>query len=421
MQRASSATPSSNLLRRVLLLAVALAAAIPASAQVPVTAEILDDAPPIDPWMKAAGDLDGDGAVDIVVAGRDGPVVWYRAPLWDRHTIADTVSPGGSSTDIDLFDVDGDGDLDAVLANGIWHENPAPGGSATDEPWTTHVYGGRDGHDVHGSDLDGDGDIDLATRDQGAAGTTIYVYRNDLANGWLEIPVGPVPAGEGLALGDLDGDGDDDLAIADRWYENDGPLAAGAWRERLFDGVVSPEPDTVVAIADLDRDGRADVVVTPSEKAGETDRIEWFRGPSDPRNGLWTRAALSETVSSTHHSLQIVDWDLDGDLDVATARMQQAEDPVVEVLLNDGSPALWPVDVVDTVSSHDLVAADVDEDGDVDLIGADWKSSSALDGAPLRLWRNELPEPGAVPSLLAGAAALVWLRSRSRTRAGRLS
>ena len=321
--------------------ALALSTALPAAA-VPVSFEVIDDNPPTDPWMKSAGDIDKNGRIDIVVAGRSGPVVWYRAPQWDRHTIASQVSPAGSSTDIGLFDLDADGDLDAVLANGMWHENPLPGGNPATQTWAARVYGGRYGHDVIASDLDRDGDLDLVTRHQGAPGELIYVYRNDPGDSWLEISIDPVPKGEGLAVGDLDGDGDADIAITDRWYENNGPLATGAWQERLFDGVVSAEPDAVVVATDLNLDGRTDLVVTPAEKVGQSGVIYWYRAPSSPRTQPWLRQSLSSSVPSSHHSLQVLDWDLDGDLDLATARMHDDPNPIVEVLRNNGTGRCGP-------------------------------------------------------------------------------
>jgi len=86
---------------------------------------IIDPESPKNPHIKAAGDINGDGFVDIVVASSDGgPLVWYENPIlsgaiagaqnWKRHVIAE---PGWWSTDAKLADMDGDGDLDIVGAN----------------------------------------------------------------------------------------------------------------------------------------------------------------------------------------------------------------------------------------------------------------------------------------------------------------
>jgi hypothetical protein len=256
----------------------------------------------------------------------------------------------------------------------------------------------------------------VVTRHQGAAGTTIWVYRNDGDDRWLEMAIAPVPTGEGLALGDLDRDGDSDIAIGDRWYENADSLATGAWTEREYNATASVDRDSVVEIVDLDADGRLDVVVTPAESAGGSNRILWFEAPVDPKHGDWIDHTIASSVSTTHHSLAVVDWDRDGDLDIVTARMHQSSDPVVEVFVNQGQALQWAVEVVDDRSSHNVQAADLDGDGDTDLVGADWNSEDSPDGAPLRLWRSRtvLPEPGVGLMLALGVPPLLASRGRKR-------
>jgi hypothetical protein len=49
----------------------------------------IDATPPPNPWIKAVGDIDGDGRPDIVIGGSKGPLVWYRAPAWSKHAISE--------------------------------------------------------------------------------------------------------------------------------------------------------------------------------------------------------------------------------------------------------------------------------------------------------------------------------------------
>ena len=73
--------------------------------------------------------------------------------------------------------------------------------------------------------------------------------------------------------------------------------------------------------------------------------------------------------------------------DINGAEMHQGDDPdEVSVLLNQSAGAAWRKQVISTQGSHDIVVADNDNDGDLDIIGANHSGKSH----PLELWRNEL-------------------------------
>ena len=85
---------------------------------IPFTHIVIDPSPPNQSHCKAVGDIDGDGYPDVLVAGAKGGdgFFWYRYPNWTKYTI---VPPGtGFTTDMQVGDVDGDGDLDAIIPKG---------------------------------------------------------------------------------------------------------------------------------------------------------------------------------------------------------------------------------------------------------------------------------------------------------------
>jgi len=51
---------------------------------------IIDPEGPQNPHIKAVGDVNHDGFIDITVAGSNGgPLVWYEYPDWTRHVLVD--------------------------------------------------------------------------------------------------------------------------------------------------------------------------------------------------------------------------------------------------------------------------------------------------------------------------------------------
>ena len=176
---------------------------------------VIDAAPPQDPWMKAVGDLNGDGRPDLVLCGRAGPLVWYENPSWTRRTLSTATGSPGTANGIAIGDVDRNGSPDVVLANGVWFANPRPGGDAERDAWARHQIDATTAHDVSLADLDRDGDLDLLLGSEndglalfrnGGTRTTMRLVRDTTFR--VEAPVLAAPT-----AGDLDGDGKLELVV----------------------------------------------------------------------------------------------------------------------------------------------------------------------------------------------------------------
>jgi hypothetical protein len=341
--------------------------------------QVIDPANPTDPHCKTLGDLDGDGLLDAVVASSaGGGLFWYQYPSWTKHAIR---ASGSYTTDMQVGDIDGDGDLDVVIPDDSalkWYENPRPGGDPTVDPWAEHVIGaaGADNHDVEVADVEPDGDLDVLTRRKGGGGT--YFWRQTAAGTWDQVTI-TTASGEGVGVGDLDGDGDLDVAQNGFWSEQ---LSPTSWSDHTID--TNWPGDVGALVGDLDGDGIRDVVLAPSESTG---RLSWYEA-IDPVNGPWIEHSIDPTVSYLH-TFKAADVDHDGDLDLVTAEMHQSADPdEVSVYFNDGSGQAWSQLVVAGSGSHNVRVGDIGGDGDVDIFGANW-NDAAPNSAVIEMWENQ--------------------------------
>ena len=170
-------------------------------------------------WQAAVADLDGDGDLDIVFANGDDRGDFQDAPntVWlndGNGKFEETGHPFASifSRGVALGDLDLDGDLDALVCNndgdqsGTWRND----GNLQFEPWDLSL---GVGHLDKGSlfDLDGDGDLDLILPGLGERNVR---WLNDGSGGFYDPQhFGTSGGNAGADVGDLDGDGDWDLFI----------------------------------------------------------------------------------------------------------------------------------------------------------------------------------------------------------------
>lgn len=256
------------------------------------------------------GDVDGDGDLDLVLAdwgpGNNMANEGGRTRLWLNDgggRFTDATGPRMPdievrfSWDLELADVDNDADLDVLVSckrcGGSYLFRNDGAGTFTDDPRGLPQY--TNNYEFEPMDLDGDGFLDLVTINDGeivrenSSSRREHVFRNDAKGRFRDATEAwwPPAANVGeddnmVAFLDYDSDGDADFVVGslsgpDRLLINDGK---GHLTVRLdvFGG--EGTPGTLgLALADLDGDGRMDVVQGQGEhKTAIDERVFSGRG-----------------------------------------------------------------------------------------------------------------------------------------------
>ena len=309
------------------------------------------------PRFVAAGDLDGDGDLDLVVANSNPGTVSVLLNNGDG-TFAATVhyntvlTPGHGPYAVTIGDLDGDGDMnlatptpDSSNVSVLLNNGDGTFGPPVASP------GGTGGYSVVAADVDGDGDLDLATanwRDD-----NVSIHEND-GSGTFTVHTTPAIGQESWSItaSDLDNDGDLDLATANSKSNDVSVLlniGNGTFATVVNYPVVGTFPWSVTA-GDLDGDGDQDLAVA----SADSDNVSVLMNTG---NGTFV-APVSYVVTDRPASVTA------GDLDLITAN-QSSND--VSVLLNNGDGTFAPAVNFAVIGPFAVTAGYLDGDGDLDL------------------------------------------------------
>ena len=327
-------------------------------------------------WVSTA-DVDGDGDTDVLAA-YDDRFVWYENTD-GAGSFGPERSVGGGSNSVRAIvpaDLDGDGDPDALAASSgdstiAWYENTD--GLGTFGPRQVISAAAVSAWSVFAADLDGDGDLDALSASQ--SDDTIAWYENtDGAGTFGPTQIIATDATEALSVSavDVDGDGDTDVLSASfgdstiAWYENsDGAGFFGPTQIVTMDAVGA---DSVFPV-DLDGDGDPDLLFASFLDS----KIAWY-GKTDGLDDYGPQQVIS-TATVGPVSVHAADLDGDGDADVISA--SQGDHTIVWLENIDGAGTFDPPQTisVDALLATSVHAADIDGDGDIDVL-----SSSQADG-----------------------------------------
>jgi hypothetical protein len=337
----------------------------------------------------STGDLDRDGAVDVVCASdADNNIVYYAntahdGSSWVQRNISNGIStPWNSLSQLSCSDLDKDGDLD-VLHSGVdddsaWIENTDSFGGT----WSSHVTGFLGSPSIDAADVDADGDADLITWNNGVTSGTNSLYFGEAEPAGDNISWEPHEIStlfnniSAICIVDVDNDGDLDIASA---YNLNSAILLNhnetihRSAEFPLKTIIPSDPGYSfvpfsIRSADLNRDGKRDLI---SINATSSAMVEQ-RKLSDDGSSWQTRTIAPSVVDRSFQQIEPVDINGDGKLDVLYSDIGNSETGWYRNINNDSS---WDQNPVSLTKAYTwMFPADVDGDGDYDVLYADASS-----------------------------------------------
>lgn len=390
--------------------------------------EIIIESEPSTAFYAFPSDIDGDGDMDIIT-GRPGHIAWYENTdgqgnfVFQQMITTDVYRPRSIYT----FDADLDGDLDIITAssdvNGnfskvAWHENLDGQGnygnqiilstflhdprsihtndidndgytdilisSAKDGTvsWIKNLDGTGNFSDPnpiatetqsprwsYSADFDGDGDMDVVSISWGYG--NIIWFKNIDGQGDFRIAQvisNTADFSKSIYAEDFDGDGDLDLIVAIMdadtiaWYENTDGLGKFGPEQ-----IISTNADRAWSVYAGDFDGDGDIdALSASFWDG---KIAWYENIDGI--GSFSSEIILSSGMSPYKSVMAIDIDNDGDLDVITASDGSSSDVQwFENLDGQGNFSETKIIADDACNPESVFAADMDGDGDMDVLSA---------------------------------------------------
>ncbi len=371
----------------------------------------------LDPGRVTAGDIDGDGKNDLIVASSASTTISIlrnqsKIGSLDFAPHVDILTSSSLNYGVCIGDLDGDGKLDMIsvgtLGNtlSLFKNTSTPG--VISFAARIDITTGASPFDVAIRDIDKDGRPDIIVANNGA--NSISVFRNignagnfSFANK-VDFASGAEPVS--IAFGDIDSDGSEDIAVA-----NPRSRTISVFRNTSTPGIIALAAKVdfapgrnpyMVVVGDLDMDGKPDMA-----SVNLFDHTVSVFLNTSTGNNISFSGKTDFSAPSSPQSLAIGDMDGDGKPDIAVAKYS-GNNSILRNKSTVGAIAFdAQVEYGSPAYTDGIVLADFDGDGKADMaVGNDYGTNLVA------VLRNKINEPDilAISPVSAGAGTMITIK-----------
>ena len=297
------------------------------------------------------------------------------------------------SKDARPVDIDGDGDLDIIIAH-EYRPNILlinEGGRFSNQSAARLPQRNRDSEDIAAADFDGDGDLDILFVSEDDEENEYYLNNGE---GWFSDAGDRLPTmgvTNGVAVADITGDGVPDVALGNA-AQNVLLIADGKGGFRDETGARMPaisDRTQDLEFGDADGDGDLDLLVGNEDR----NRLLINNGEGVFSDQSDQRLVYRDTPEETREA-DFGDIDGDGDLDIyfANVNFRRTGAPFDRLLINDGN-GFYKDETGNRIAPRadytmDADFVDIEGDGDLDIVTAGLVIDAGLAAIPYRVFEN---------------------------------